>query len=207
MNFPERIFVAGTDTDVGKTLVSAVLTLGLGAHYYKPFQTGRRVGIDRDWVAQKTELGPEHFSPEGACYEEPLSPHLAAQLERQRIEPTSVELPQVNQRHLVIEGAGGVLVPLNEKELLVDWIALRELPVVLVARSGLGTINHSLMSLEALRCRGIEVLGVVLNGEKNQPNAEAIAHYGNCPVLAQIERINQINRASLEAAWNSFDRT
>lgn len=204
MKFPERIFVAGTDTDVGKTLVSAVLTWGLEAHYYKPFQTGRRLGIDRDWVARVTGLGAEHFSPEGACYEAPLSPHLAAQLEGERIEPTEIGLPQAPQRHLVVEGAGGVLVPLNDKDLLVDWIALRELPVVLVARSGLGTINHSLMSLEALRCRGIEVLGVVLNGEKNQANAEAVAHFGNCPILAQIEPMERIDQGSLAAAWNRF---
>ncbi|MDT8446205.1 MAG: dethiobiotin synthase [bacterium] len=204
MPIPSQLFVAGTDTDVGKTLVSAVLTLGLKAHYFKPFQTGRELGRDAETVARLTGLGADHFSPDGLCLEKPLSPHLAARLAGLLIDPAQINLPQVSQKHLVVEGAGGLLVPLNERDLLIDWLAQRKLPVVLVARSGLGTINHSLLSIEALRLAGIPLLGVVLNGPKNPENAAAIAQFGGCRILAQLEPMAKLDQGSLLAAWNQF---
>jgi dethiobiotin synthetase len=134
---------------------------------------------------------------ESYAYKEPLSPHLAAQLEKDRIDIEKIVLPEV--RHLIIEGAGGVLVPINDKYLMVDLIKKLGTPVILVARTALGTINHTLLSLEALRSRNISVLGVIMNGEKNLLNSEAIAVNGCIPVLAEFPKLETVNANTLKS--------
>jgi malonyl-CoA O-methyltransferase len=180
------VFVVGTDTDVGKTVVAACLTRTWDADYWKPVQTGAAEDPgDTVTVARLTNLPPERLHPPAYVFAAPLSPHAAAALEGATIELGAIA-PPLTERPLVVEGAGGVLVPLNDQSLMIDLVQRLGLPVVVVARSTLGTINHTLLTLEALRGRGVEVLGVVMNGPPSASNREAIERYGQVRVLAEI---------------------
>lgn len=167
----QQLIVCGTDTDVGKTVVSALLTLGLGAHYWKPVQCGLEGGGDRDRVGRLLGLSAEQIQqrllPEAYRFSAPVSPHWAAELEGVRLEQERLDLPAV-PGPLVVETAGGLLVPLRRDLMQIDQIQRWGLPVVLVARSGLGTLNHTLLSVEALRHRHIPLLGLILNGPRTR---------------------------------------
>jgi dethiobiotin synthetase len=202
MEFPSAFFVTGTDTDVGKTIVSALLTIALDGYYWKPIQSGRDDGglTDRDRVGQLTGLRPERLLPERYCLGQPLSPHLAARLDGVEIELTDFALPVGLDRPLIVEGAGGLLVPINDRHLMIDLIDHLGLPVVLVARSGLGTINHTLLSIGALRRSGIPILGVILNGPLNGDNRRAIEFYGQVSVIAEVGPIEDLSPQGLRRA-------
>jgi dethiobiotin synthetase len=189
-----KIFITGTDTDVGKTLISTWLCLHTGYDYFKPIQTGCHIDSDSAAVAGLAQV-PIH--PNIYQYEEPVSPHLAAILAGDSIDLNKINLPVCE--NLIIEGAGGVLVPLNKKELMIDLIAQMAVPVILVARSTLGTINHTLLSLAALRARQIPVLGVILNGPINETNCQAIEFYGEVDVLDSMPKLTEVSRTSLLA--------
>ncbi|EPR41692.1 Dethiobiotin synthetase [Desulfovibrio sp. X2] len=196
-------FVTGTDTDVGKTFACAWLALGFAAEYWKPVQTGTApdsgYAVDAPEVAR---LAPGTVTHPSAChFPAPLSPHEAAEREGRRIELSAIRLPRPRRpgAALIVEGAGGALVPLNEKALTTDLMAALGLPVIVVARSGLGTINHTLLTLEALRARGLRVLGVIMNGEPNQANAAAVAHYGRTAVLAELPRLRTVSAEGIAA--------
>ncbi|MGE5515724.1 MAG: dethiobiotin synthase [Bacteroidota bacterium] len=178
------VFVTGTDTDVGKTLVSAWLTEAWKADYWKPIQTGAADITDYGTVAKLVPGAVIH--PSAYVFQAPLSPHEAARRERARIDLSAL-VPPATANVLVVEGAGGAMVPLNEMALTVDFMERLGLPAVVVARSGLGTINHTLMTLEVLRRRRIPILGVVMNGQRNPANRQAIEHFGAVPVLAEIQ--------------------
>lgn len=202
--FPEKFFITGTDTNVGKTVVSALLTLGLNAVYWKPIQSGLDPMSDTDYVRQATGLDDSHFLPERFTLTQPLSPHAAAEIDGVKICLSDFQLPlQLPYEHLIIEGAGGLMVPLNEQSFVIDLIRQFQLPVCLVARSTLGTINHTLLSLAQLRRMEIPILGVILNGPKNEGNRAAISHYGKVPILAELEPLAEINPATLK---QTFDR-
>lgn len=197
-DFPKAFFVTGTDTDVGKTMTCAVLMAGLDAAYWKPIQTGLAGGTDTGWIQMVTGLPGERFFPEKWRLNPPLSPHAAAENERERIDLSDFQLPFTGETtHLIVEGAGGVMVPLNERHFMIDLIRHLDLPVILVARSTLGTINHTLLSLCQLRQQDLEVLGVIMNGPKNVSNRQAIEHFGNVRVLAEIEPMGRIGPQSL----------
>ncbi|GFQ99996.1 ATP-dependent dethiobiotin synthetase BioD [Trichonephila clavata] len=140
-----QIFVTGTDTDVGKTTISSWLCLHTGYSYFKPIQTGSTLGTDSH---QMSNLTNANVYKENFVYKRPLSPHLAASLENDSINIDRINLPKTH--NLIIEGAGGVLVPINKTTLMVDLIKKLAISTILVARSTLGTINHTLLSLEAL---------------------------------------------------------
>jgi dethiobiotin synthetase/malonyl-CoA O-methyltransferase len=178
------VFVTGTDTGVGKTLVAAWLTHHWGADYWKPVQTGAAEGTDFDTVARLVPEAVVH--PPAVVLQAPLSPHEAAKRERVRIDLSALVSPATS-RPLVVEGAGGVMVPLNEVALMIDLMERLRLPAVVVARTALGTINHTLMTLEMLRRRRVPLLGVVMNGQKNSANRQAIEHFGGVPVLAELQ--------------------
>ena len=197
---PPRIFVTGTDTGVGKTLVSAVLMSGLGGTYWKPVQSGEPG--DTEWVREATGLPESHFARETYRFRRPLSPHAAAALEGVEIALGAFAVPASDR--LIVEGAGGVLVPLNERHLMVDLMVQLALPVLLVARSGLGTINHTLLSLGALRRRQVQVAGVVLNGPRNPANEEAVARFGQVPVLAAVEPLARLDAVGMGAAYDRY---
>lgn len=206
--FPEKFFITGTDTNVGKTVVSALLTLGLNASYWKPIQSGLDPISDTDYVRKVTGLDDSHFLPERFTLTQPLSPHAAAEIDGVQIHLSDFQLPsQLPYKPLIIEGAGGLMVPLNEEDFVIDLIRQFQLPVCLVARSTLGTINHTLLSLAQLRRMEIPILGVMVNGPKNEGNREAIAHYGNVPILAELEPLAEVNPATLKQAFDQLFRS
>lgn len=191
-----HIFITGTDTDIGKTIISSWLCLHTGFAYFKPIQTGCINGTDRGTVQQLSSS--QIYHQESLLYKAPLSPHLAANLENKEIDIRDIKIPKNN--NLIIEGAGGVLVPINKHLLMIDLIKKINAPVILVSRSTLGTLNHTLLSLEALRSRNITILGVILNNTSNQDlkyNLKAIEWYGKTTVLAHIPKLTTINKSSL----------
>lgn len=218
IEFPPRLFITGTDTGVGKTMVSAILLMGLGGTYWKPIQSGTEEGTDTGWVQRATGLGADHFLPETYRLRHALSPHAAAALEGVRIEMDAFRAPET-KGPLIAEGAGGVMVPLNERHFMLDLMERLGFPVLLVARRSLGTINHTLLSIEQLRRHGLEVFGVVMNGAPGAPlsplplperkglplsNREAIAFYGKVRVLAEIEPLPKITPGTLRDAFDHY---
>lgn len=192
------IFVTGTDTGIGKTIVSAGLMLGLRSAenivYWKPVQTGIEEDDDTQIVKQLARCSGNEIHEDGIRLEKPLSPHLSARLADRRISIDEIlEMKVDDSRFWVVEGAGGVLVPLNEQELIIDLIGRLDIPVVIAARSGLGTINHTILTIEALRNRGIEIAGVVMNGESNPENRDAVEHYGQTRVLAEMPKFEKLD--------------
>ncbi|MFH0725377.1 MAG: dethiobiotin synthase [Pseudomonadota bacterium] len=199
---PPALFVTGTDTEVGKTVVSAILVAGLGAEYWKPVQSGAEAGTDTEWIREKTGLPESRFHPETYLLSPFLSPHAAAARQGIQIDLAAIRKPAHRKaRHLIIEGAGGIMAPVNESQTMADLILQLDVPVLLVARSGLGTINHTLLSLEKLRRIGAEVLGVVMNGPKDEENRVAIETFGNIRVCAEIEPIPAFSFKSLSETF------
>lgn len=191
-------FVSGINTEVGKTLCSALLVEALEADYWKPVQTGADQAHpgDRERVEELVSSLPgRRFFPEAYRLPLPASPHQAARVQGLRIETEGLELPST-PRPLVVEGAGGLLVPLNEKTLLIDLIARWELPVVLVVRLYLGCINHTLLSLEALERRRIPVAGLIFNGDSNPDSESFILSHSGLPCLLRLPW-----QPSIDAAW------
>lgn len=206
MKFPRAFFVTGTDTGVGKTFVSALLMAGLAnARYWKPVQSGTIEGCDTSWIKAATGLPADRFFPETYRLKAPVSPHLAASMEGVSISLKNFVLPPVHENgHLVVEGAGGILVPLNKQALMADLIAKLDLPALIVARSGLGTINHTLLTLSEFGRRKIEILGVVMNGPMNPENKKAVEHYGGVRVLAQIPHVEEVSFSTLQGLFKEF---
>lgn len=205
----QRYFVTGTDTEVGKTVLSALLCAALSATYWKPIQTGAKGGIDRETVMRLAGIGEERTLPEVYCFDPPVSPHLAARWARTKTHLEAIGIPPLAEMQaLIVEGAGGVYVPINERHFMLDLMAQLNLPVILAARSSLGTINHTLLSLAALRSAQLPVHGVVLIGEPNRDNREAIEQYGRVPVVGEIPRLAQLDRAALLRVFETyFDRS
>jgi dethiobiotin synthetase/malonyl-CoA O-methyltransferase len=177
----KRIFITGTDTGVGKTITSAWLCKHWQADYWKPVQSGLEGKTDSQLIA---DLSSAKIHPETHRLTLPLSPHQAAEIDGVKIQLSDFSLP--SSRRLVIEGAGGCLVPLNWRNTLLDLIKHLSSCTLLVARSGLGTINHTCLSIQALKAAEIPILGVILTGSQNQANREAIEHFAEVPVLAEL---------------------
>jgi dethiobiotin synthetase len=205
---PERFFITGTDTDVGKTVVSALLCAALDAIYWKPIQTGSREGTDRNTVMRLAQLPRHRTISESYLFAPPVSPHLAARRAGVWIELRKIPMPRIAaHENLIAEGAGGVLVPINKTQLMTDLMRHLTLPVLLVSRSSLGTINHTLLSLAALRAARIEVRGVIMVGKPNRENHQAIEHYGAIPVVGTVPILKKVDhRALLRVFRKSFDR-
>lgn len=193
------IIVTGTDTEIGKTVFSAALTGALGAHYWKPVQAGTddEGHGDAETVAR---LSGRPVLPSAYRLKTPCSPHRAAEIDGVTIERERLALPKVDGP-LVAEGAGGVLVPVTRELLFADLFAHWGRPVVLVARTGLGTINHSLLSIEALRSRGVPILGVAFVGEGVEDSEATIAAIGGVKRLGRLPRLATLTRETLAEAF------
>ncbi len=198
----KRFVVSGTDTDVGKTVFAAALTLGLSGVYWKPVQCGLEDETDLEAVRRMTGLPADHFLPETYRFKAALSPHRAAELEGVSIDPHKIEIPETD-RTLVIESAGGLLVPLTRERLFIDVFARWRIPVILCARTALGTINHTLMSLEALQRRSIPVAGVAFVGEENADTERTIVEFARVRRLGRLPKLQRFDADSLKQA---FDR-
>lgn len=195
-----RIVVTGTDTDIGKTVFAAALAGALGAAYWKPVQAGLDDGSDAARVATLSGLPASHILPEAYRLVTPCSPHLAARIDGVTIDADTLA-PPPHDGALVIEGAGGALVPVTDTTLYADIFARWGYPVVLVARTALGTINHSLLSIEALRARGVPILGIAFIGEPVEDSEATIARIGGVRRLGRLPILPTLDRARLAAAF------
>ncbi|MBK5567444.1 dethiobiotin synthase [Ensifer sp. SSB1] len=200
-----RFIITGTDTGIGKTLFSAALTDALCGCYWKPVQSGLDEETDSEAVARLGRIPPERILPEAYRLRTPASPHRSARIDGVSIAPESL-LPPAVIRPLVIEGAGGLLVPLTEKTVFADLFARWQIPVILCARTGLGTINHTLLSLEALRRRAIPVLGVAFVGDEQADSEAIIAALGAVRRLGRLPRLDPLTPDRLRQAFrDNFD--
>lgn len=195
-----RFVVTGTDTDIGKTVFAAGLAGALGAHYWKPVQAGVDPEGDRETVARLSGLPADHLLPEAYRLSTPASPHLAARIDGVEIAIDRLALPFAPGA-LVVEGAGGVLVPLTKKLLMADLFAHWGVPVILCARTCLGTINHSLLSIEALRARGVPIAGIAFIGDPHAENEAIIPAIGRVPSLGRLPILDPLDAASLATAF------
>jgi len=195
------IVVAGTDTEIGKTVFAAGLADLLQAGYWKPIQSGLEGETDSQVVARLGGLSSDRILPELYRLKTPVSPHQSAAIDGVRIDADALVPPDTGGRPLVIEGAGGLMVPLNPSTLYIDVFARWRLPVVLCARTALGTINHSLLSIEALRRRDIEFLGIAFLGDSNPESERAICKIGGVKALGRLPRLAPLNRNVLRDAF------
>jgi dethiobiotin synthetase len=195
-----RIVVTGTDTGIGKTVFAAALAGALDAFYWKPVQAGIEEETDREAVMRLSGLSEQRMLREAYRLKTPASPHLAAKLDGVTINPQILSLPDVD-RPLVIEGAGGLMVPLAESLTYIDVMAQWGAPVALCARTTLGTINHSLLSIEALRARGVPLLGVAFVGDENAESERIICKMGQARHLGRLPLLASLTHETLRAAF------
>jgi dethiobiotin synthetase len=201
------IVVTGTDTGIGKTVFAAGLTRLLEGMYWKPVQAGLDTETDTAAVRRLAELTPDRTLPELWRLRLPASPHLAAEREGITIDAAALCLPSEG-RPLVVEGAGGLMVPLTRKTLYIDVFARWKAPVVLCARTGLGTLNHTLLSLEALGRRGIPIIGVALIGEDHSDNERTLRDLGGVPILGRLPHLDPLTPDTLASAFaKAFPRS
>lgn len=193
----KRFFVSGIDTNVGKTVAAAVLTQALGADYWKPVQSGDLEQSDTLRVQSLVQHPQTHFHPEAYRLNTPASPHYSAKVDGITIEPNTFQLPETDN-HLVVEGAGGLFVPLNDHYLLLDLIQDLQLPVVLVVNFYLGSINHTLSSVYALRQKNIPIAGLLFNGTITPSSESYILQYTKLPVLGRLPQLEVINATAIQ---------
>lgn len=196
-----RYVVAGTDTGIGKTIISAGLTGVLNARYWKPIQSGLDEETDSETVLRLSGVSHQQILPEAYRLRTPASPHLSARLDGVEIESARLQPPEV-EGPLIIEGAGGLLVPLTDDLVFADLFARWRIPVILCARTSLGTINHTLLSLEALRQRDIPVFGIAFIGDENSETQRIIEKMGRCRLLGRLPWITDIDANALHRAFH-----
>lgn len=201
------LFVTGTDTNVGKTLLSALLVAALDAIYWKPIQTGAREGTDRQTVIKLAEIPEVQTIPESYSFDPPVSPHLAAKAAGVKIDLARIQGPPNPVKPVIAEGAGGILVPINDSELMLDLARRLGFPVLIAARAALGTINHTLLTVRALRCAKMPIHGVVMIGHRNRDNERSVEHFGAVSVVGTIPWLDTINRETLLNVFHgNFDQ-
>ena len=197
-------FVTGTDTEVGKTVVSAWLLTQLDGSYWKPIQAGTVPATDSATVQSLAELPVSRVLPEAYLLPEPMAPHESARRANIAMDMEKLKLPP-HDGLVVVEGAGGLMVPIVDGAYMIDLADALDLPIILVARSTLGTINHTLLSAEAIRRRGLPLAGVVISGPETPHNRAAIERFGKVEVLAEIPQLETINRDTLKAITPELD--
>ena len=195
------IVVTGTDTEIGKTVFAAGLADLLGACYWKPIQSGLEGETDSQAVARLGDLSSDRILPERYRLKTAVSPHQSAAIDGVGIDVSELAVPDNGSRPLVIESAGGLMVPLDPPTLYIDVLAQWRLPVVLCARTALGTINHSLLSIEALRRRDIELLGMAFLGDSHPESERVICEIGRVKRLGRLPRLSPLDRSTLREAF------
>lgn len=201
----KRIVITGTDTGIGKTVFAAGLTGLLEGFYWKPVQSGLDDETDSEVVARLAGLPPGRVLPEVYRLSKPLSPHRSAEIDGVAIEAAKLSLPAL-PGPLVIEGAGGLMVPLNRQTRFIDIFAQWRLPVILCARTALGTINHTLLSIEALRARSIPIIGVAFIGDEVADTQRTIVEFSGVPQLGRLPHLDPLTGKTLrEAMVAGFD--
>ncbi|NQX80966.1 MAG: dethiobiotin synthase [Flavobacteriaceae bacterium] len=188
----KTIFVTGISTEVGKTVVSAIITQALKADYWKPIQAGELDYCDSAKVENLIDNDRTIFYKNSFALKTPMSPHAAAEIENIEISVDKIKRP-ISQNTLVIEGSGGLLVPINSSETMIDLILPSD-KVIVVSKNYLGSINHTLMTVEVLKSRGLNILGLVFNGEPNKSTEDIICKMTSLPIIANIEQEDEINK-------------
>jgi len=200
-----RFVVSGTDTGIGKTILSAALTGVLDGYYWKPVQSGLDAETDSETAARLSGARRERILPEAYRLSTPASPHLSARLDGMAIDPGRL-VPLDVDRPLIIEGAGGLLVPLSDNLVFADVFARWQIPVILCARTSLGTINHTLLSLEALRHRAAPILGIAFIGDENRESQRIIVEMGGVRSLGRLPLLPELTAETLGRAFrDNFD--
>ncbi len=187
------IVIAGIGTGIGKTFISSILVEMWHADYWKPVQAGNLDFTDTDFVKKHITNHQSFFHQEGYRLSEPMSPHAAAQIDEVQIFSRNLNLPS-SENLIIVEAAGGIMVPLNDKELNIDLFTKWDLPVILVSKNYLGSINHTLLSIQLLKDRGIHLYGIIFNGEANQYTENFILQYSGVRCLAKIGHEENINK-------------
>ena len=201
-----QFVICGTDTDIGKTLISSFFVRGLNSFYWKPIQSGIESETDSQAVARITKVNKTKIINEAYIFKEPVSPHWAAEIDHKVINFQLLNLPNVDGP-LIVETAGGLMVPITRNYLQIDQIKKWEIPVILVCRSKLGTLNHTLLSIEALKKRNIKTLGLVINGEKHLDNPKTLGQFSNLPIIAEFPFIQKIDSNNLDILWKELNIT
>lgn len=186
-----KFFITGIGTDVGKTIVSAIVVEALKADYWKPIQAGDLEWSDTHKVKNLVANSTSQFFDNAYALKHPMSPHAAAEIEGIEIEVNKIKEPQTSN-HLVIEGAGGLLVPLNNKDTILDLIK-EDYQVIVVSRNYLGSINHTLLTIELLKREGKQIAGIIFNGEENKATQEIIAKKTGVKILGRVEWMEEVN--------------
>ena len=192
----KRLFVTGIGTDVGKTVISAILTQKLQADYWKPIQAGELDNTDSMKVSQWVENSTSVIHPEAYRLTQSMSPHAAAERDGVNIQMGNIIIPKTT-RNLIIEGAGGLMVPLNQHDLVIDLISHLQADAVLVSRHYLGSINHTILSIKTLRSRNISIAGIIFNGDENRDTESIIESICAVPILGRIPDIKDLNQYSI----------
>ncbi|MGZ3863907.1 MAG: dethiobiotin synthase [Bacteroidia bacterium] len=198
-----RIFVTGIGTDVGKTVVSAVLVEAMQADYWKPVQTGADFGTDTETVRRLISNSKSVMHPESYKFTASVAPYAASVQENKPIDLDSIKMPHTDN-HLVIEGAGGLLVPITDKYFMMDLIMKLDAEVVLVVQNYLGSINHSLLSCEYLKSKGVKVAGIIITGTENAASEEIILKHSGFPLLGKVKREVSINQEVIKKYADIF---
>ena len=198
-----KYIIAGIGTEIGKTFISSILTESLQADYWKPIQSGALDFTDTDTVRSLISNDKSVFYPETYRLNQPMSPHAAAAIDGVRIEISKFELPQTDN-HLIIELAGGIMVPLNDQETNLDLIKKLNIPVILVSKNYLGSINHTLLSVEVLKMNNIEVKGLIFNGEQNKYSEDFILNYIKLECLGRVIFEENINKNAVRKYAEQF---
>jgi len=199
-----KFIICGTDTDIGKTLISSFFVKGLNSFYWKPIQSGIESQTDSQTVEKLALVSKEKIIKEAYVFTKPLSPHWAAEIDQKAINFDKLRLPKV-QGSLIIETAGGLMVPITRNFLQIDQIKEWNLPVILVCKSSLGTLNHTLLSIEALSRRNIEILGLVVNGEKHLDNPRTLVDLSGIQLIAEFPYIEKMDSNNLDIIWKELD--
>ncbi|WP_218044548.1 dethiobiotin synthase [Aestuariispira insulae] len=207
LDLTNGFIVSGTDTEIGKTVFSAMLTLALKGVYWKPIQSGLEELSDTETVRRMTGLSLGHFLPEAYRLNTPASPHYSAELDDveidvSRLDPAKLE-PEIANAPMIIEGAGGLLVPITRELLTIDLFKSWNMPVILCARTSLGTINHSLLSVEALKARDMEIAGIVFIGDENPDNERTITEFAGVTNLGRLPRLPELDAKNLRETFNN----
>ena len=198
-----QFIVCGTDTDVGKTLISSFFVRGLNCYYWKPIQSGIEGETDSEYVKRVSQISQKKILKEAYIFNYPVSPHWAAEIDKVKIIKSNLNLPNIDKT-LLIETAGGLMVPITRDFLQIDQIKIWNLPVILVCRSSLGTLNHTLLSIEALRKRNIRILGLIINGKKHLDNPQTLRLFSGLPIIAEFPLIKNLSVDNLDLLWKNL---
>jgi len=199
-----KFIICGTDTDIGKTLISSFFVKGLNSFYWKPIQSGIELQTDSQTVEKLAQVSKEKIIKEAYVFTKPLSPHWAAEIDQKIINFDKLRLPKV-QDSLIVETAGGLMVPITRNFLQIDQIKQWNLPVILVCKSSLGTLNHTLLSIEALKRRNIEIFGLVVNGEKHLDNPKTLVDFSGIPLIAEFPYLPKVDSNNLDILWKELN--